>query len=82
MVSDKGDSNRMKRLFDLGDRYAKESTWKDFASVKLCLFSIGLAVGTLVAESHREAVITIAIAVFAATYIPLMAKAVRIAVKK
>lgn len=72
----------MKWLLDLGNRYAKESTWKDFALVKLCLFSIGLAVGTLVAENHKKAVITIAIVLFAATYVPLMAKVVRVASKK
>ena len=32
----------MKKLFDLGNRYARESTWKDFALVKLCLFSMGM----------------------------------------
>lgn len=33
----------MKKLFDLGNRYARECTWKDFAFVKPCLFSMGMA---------------------------------------
>ena len=27
----------MYKLFDFGNRYARESTWKDFALVKFCL---------------------------------------------
>ena len=34
----------MDKLFDFGNRYARESTWKDFALVKFCLFSMGLPV--------------------------------------
>ena len=57
----------MKKLLAFGDRYAKQSTWKDFALVKLCLFSMGLVVGTLVSEQYKRAVIIVAICVFAAT---------------
>ena len=56
----------MRKLLDLGNRYAKESTWKDFALVKFCLFAMGLAVGA-------------AAGVFAVTYVPLMTKVFRIA---
>ena len=38
----------MKELLEFGDRYAGESTWKDFALVKFCLFSMGLIAGTYV----------------------------------
>ena len=69
----------MKKLLAFGDRYAKQSTWKDFALVKLCLFSIGLVVGTLVSEQYKRAVIIVAICVFAATYIPLIVKMIRVA---
>lgn len=71
-----------KALFDLGDRYAKESTWKDFALTKVCLFSMGLAAGTIVPEKHKKAVLAGTAAAFAATYIPLMAKVFRIAFRK
>ena len=40
----------IEKLLKLGDRYASESTWKDFALVKFCLFAMGLAAGTQVPE--------------------------------
>ena len=69
----------MKKLLAFGNRYAKQSTWKDFALVKLCLFSMGLVVGTLVSEQYKRAVIIVAICVFAVTYIPLIVKMIRVA---
>ena len=69
----------MKELLELGNRYAGESTWKDFALVKFCLFSMGLIAGTYVPEKHKKTVIGISAAVFTATYIPLMAKVFRLA---
>ena len=69
----------MKKLLAFGNRYAKQSTWKDFALVKLCLFSMGLVGGTLVSEQYKRAAIIVAICVFAATYIPLIVKMIRVA---
>ena len=45
----------MRKLLDIGNRYAKESTWKDFAIVKFCLFAMGLAAGTQVPAKYRKA---------------------------
>ncbi|MDO4520590.1 MAG: hypothetical protein Q4D59_04445 [Erysipelotrichaceae bacterium] len=72
----------IEKLLKLGDRYASESTWKDFALVKFCLFAMGLAAGTQVPEKHKKTVIGASAAVFTATYIPLMAKLFRIAFRK
>ena len=72
----------MKKLLDFGDRYAKESTWKDFALVKFCLFAMGLAAGAKVPDKHKKKVISAAVGVFVLTYVPLMAKVFRIAFKK
>ena len=69
----------MKKLLDFGNRYARQSTWKDFALTKLCLFSMGLTVGALVSEQHKKGILIAAICVFAATYIPLIIKMVRVA---
>ena len=69
----------MRKLLDLGNRYAKESSWKDFALVKFCLFAMGLAAGTQVPEKYKKAAIETAAGVFAVTYIPLMVKVFRIA---
>ena len=69
----------MHRLLDLGNRYAKDSSWKDFALVKFCVFAMGLAAGTLVPDKYKKAAVGTAAGVFAVTYIPLMAKMLRIA---
>jgi hypothetical protein len=72
----------MDKLFDFGNRYARESTWKDFALVKFCLFSMGLAAGTQIPEKHKKKAIRTAACVFAATYIPLMTKVFRLAFRR
>ena len=72
----------MNKLFDFGNRYAKESTWKDFALVKFCLFSMGLAAGTQIPAKHKKKATGAAACVIAATYIPLMTKVFRLAFKR
>lgn len=69
----------MRKLLDIGNRYAKESTWKDFALVKFCLFAMGLVAGTQVPDKYKKAAVGAAAGVFAVTYVPLMAKVFRIA---
>lgn len=70
----------MRKLLDFGNRYAKKSSWKDFALVKFCVFAMGLAAGTQVPDKYKKAAVGAAAGVFAATYIPLMVKVFRIAV--
>ncbi len=67
------------KFLDLGNRYAKESSWKDFALTKLCLFAMGLMVGTQVPDRYKKPVIGTAAGMFVLTYIPLMVKVCRIA---
>ena len=69
----------MRKLLDLGNRYAKDSSWKDFALVKFCVFAMGLAAGTQVPDKYKKAALGAAAGIFTATYIPLMAKVFRIA---
>lgn len=64
----------MKKLFCYADRYIKKSDWKDLAMIKFCLFSMGILAGMRIPEKNRKQAGWIAAAVFAATYIPLMAK--------
>ena len=66
-------------LFDLGDRYAAQSSWKDFALTKFCLCSMGVVIGMYIPREHRTKALCGCAAVFAAAYIPLMAKLYRIA---
>ena len=68
----------MSKLLELGDRYAKQSTWKDFALTKICVFSMGLAAGMAVKEKYRKVVTVAAGAAFASTYIPLMVKMLKL----
>ena len=68
----------MKKFFELGNRYAKESNWTDFALVKFCLFSMGLLAGMKVPDKHKKVVVGGALCIFLLTYIPLMAKVLRI----
>lgn len=64
----------MKNLFEIGNQYARESGWKEFALLKLCLCAMGIIIGTQVKPQHKKPVIFASIGVFVATYIPLMAK--------
>lgn len=68
----------MKKLFELGNRYAEESDWKDFALLKFCLCAMGIIIGTQVTPKYKKTVICASIGVFIATYIPLMTKVYRI----
>lgn len=62
------------KLFEVANKYCKESNWITLALVKLCLFSIGIIVGILLPESLKIPVIIIFSIIFLITYIPLMTK--------
>lgn len=47
----------MKKLFELGNQYVKESDWKDLALIKCCLCSMGIIIGTQVAPKHRKNIV-------------------------
>lgn len=65
------------RLFEVADRYCKESSWKTLALLKMCLFSVGVMVGMLIPKEKKKAVFCIGAVTFLATYIPLMEKLFR-----
>lgn len=64
----------MKKLFCYAEKYIAKSDWKDLAMLKFCLFAMGVLAGMQISEKNRKQAGRIAAAVFAATYIPLMAK--------
>lgn len=66
------------KLFEWADRYCAESDWKDMALLKFCLFSMGVMAGMQVPKKRKKAVYILCGAVFAVTYVPLMAKYFRI----
>ena len=65
------------KLFQIADRYCKESNWKTLALLKFCLFSMGILVGMLIPQEKKKAVAGVGFAAFMVTYIPLMAKLFR-----
>lgn len=67
----------MSILFDAADRFLSESSWKDLALVKFCLFAMGLLAGILLPKKAKKPAFLTALVVFVATYIPLMVKYVR-----
>ena len=68
----------MKHLIELGNRYASESDWTDFALTKLCLCAIGVLIGINISEKDKKYAVPIAGGIFLATYIPLMTKVFKI----
>ncbi|MGM9550656.1 MAG: permease of phosphate ABC transporter [Clostridia bacterium] len=68
----------MKKLFDYANKYAKKSTWKEFALVKCCVCAIGVIIGVLLPDTVKIQALIIAGIVFVVTYIPLMAGFIKI----
>ena len=66
------------KLFDVANRYVRESDWKTLAMLKFCLFSIGIIAGVLLPQSCKTPVLAVFGTVFAVTYVPLMAKFFRL----
>ena len=42
------------KLFQVADRYCKESNWKTLALLKICLFSIGVMIGILLPKEKKR----------------------------
>ena len=62
----------MKKLFEAADRYVQTADWKLIAVLKFCLVSLGMIIGMLIKPEHKKVAAISAIAVFMASYIPLM----------
>ena len=73
---------KMKQLFDLGNRYAAKSDWRDFALTKVCLFSLGVITGSCINPRNKKFARIMALGAFGATYIILMKKVYDIAKEK
>lgn len=69
----------VRKLLDLGNNYAKSSTWVDYALVKFCLCAMGIIIGVNIPAKHRDKAAGFAAGVFICTYVPLMSKVFRIA---
>lgn len=71
----------MKKLIELGNSYAAQSDWKDFALVKFCLCAMGLLIGICIPKKDKRATQAIAGTIFGVTYFILMRKVFRIIVE-
>ena len=68
----------MKKLFDAANCYLQTSDWLTIAVLRFCLISLGMMLGMAVGRKNRKPVFLTALAVFSATYIPLMARFYRV----
>lgn len=64
----------MKWLFRSADNYLKQSSWKDMALLKVCLFAMGLFAGLQIPKKHKKPAAFAAFAAFILTYPLLMYK--------
>jgi len=71
----------MKKLIELGNRYASKSDWKDFALVKFCLCAMGILIGVSIPKKHKRLTQAISGTVFGAIYFVLMKKVFDIALE-
>lgn len=62
------------KLFKIANQYCEESDWKTIAALKFCLLSLGIVIGALLPKKARVPVVCASVAVFVATYLPLMGK--------
>ena len=69
----------MKNLFELGNKFAAQSTWEDFAMTKLCLCSMGIIIGVNMPEKYKTKAMLASIGLFSATYSTLMKKVFAVA---
>ena len=58
----------MKRLFRSAEVYLSNSTWKDLALIKFCLFSLGLLAGLGVSARRKRPAVILAVLIFLVTY--------------
>ena len=54
----------MRKLLNYGNEFAKQSTWKDFALLKFCLFSMGAIWGMTIPKKAHKPATCIATSVF------------------
>ena len=64
----------MINFFKLGNKYAAQSDWKDFALTKFCLCAMGTLIGMCIPKSKKLPAFLCAGTVFGASYFVLMRK--------
>ncbi len=68
----------MKKILEIGNRYAEQSDWKDFALTKICLCAMGILIGLKISENKKKPIAIISGVVFLGTYTLLMMKVFKV----
>ena len=68
----------MKKFLEIGNRYAEQSDWKDFALTKICLCAMGILIGLKISDNKKKPIAIIAGISFLVTYTLLMTKVFKI----
>lgn len=66
------------KLIVCANQWIKKSDWKDLALVKLCLCAMGVILGLTALRKNRKFALVVSIAIFVATWLPLMKKFVAV----
>ena len=68
----------MKKLLEIGNRYAEQSNWTDFALTKMCLCALGILIGLMTSKNKKKPVAIISGITFLGTYAVLMTRVSKI----
>lgn len=68
----------MKKFLEIGNKYAEQSDWKDFALTKICLCAMGILIGLKITDNRKKPIAIIAGISFLVTYALLMTKVFKI----
>ena len=68
----------MKTLLLIGNEYAENSDWKDFALTKMCLCAMGVLIGLNIPARKKSCTAKAAGVIFGVTYVILMTKVFKI----
>lgn len=71
----------MKKLLELGNRFAKQSDWKDFALTKFCLCAMGILIGICIPDKNKKCIGPVAAIIFASSYLTLMSKVLNVGIE-
>lgn len=68
----------MKRLLEIAHDYLDEMGVCDVAVLKICLLALGIILGIKLPKKWRKPALITAAIIFAATYIPMICKLVKV----
>lgn len=64
----------MKNIINTGKEFLKQASWSEMVLLKTCVFTAGILFGRALPKKLGRPVVFAAMAVFVATYVPLILK--------